>query len=361
MPALNITQLPNPTTPMAFVPPDLAQQVMTVSWISVGSAAVSPYVLEDIHKICHYANEAVKVLLWDMWDNICSDYRLVTAFTIQLPTIVYFLSRYAEYSGQRILYSPAALTWDCPRFEKIISIGFPIAVSCTSFLFLLRFKAIFNGNKYIVALFICLWIAVVLSTLTGIFGISGVNIGPTEYCATDRFENYVAAAVIVPLVYDTMVFVAISWRLMKEFLVEDPAIHTISGVKALVFGDYLPAFSRSLLQDGQVYYLTTITTGLTAVIILFIPGIPSHVTRTMLTVPNLTLMNIMACRVFRKTKFGMFREASLSTSRLFIPTKEENGELSMPPVVGDATQRESQAISARKTTPDDSLDTLTEL
>lgn len=48
---------------------------------------------------------------------------------------------------------------------------------------------------------------------------------------------------------------------------------------------------------------TTVSVGLLTVAMLYVPGIPP-VYRTMFTVPNIALMNIMACRVFRNTRFG---------------------------------------------------------
>jgi len=45
------------------------------------------------------------------------------------------------------------------------------------------------------------------------------------------------------------------------------------------------------------------------VIMLYAGNVPITY-RTMFTVPNIALMNIMACRVFRNTKLGLNREAS---------------------------------------------------
>ncbi|KAF9041363.1 hypothetical protein BJ165DRAFT_1372806 [Panaeolus papilionaceus] len=311
--SLDPTQVLNPTTPMAFVSPEIASQLTIVTCISAGCAAV---------------------FLWDVWDNICGDYRLIAEFDICLPTVVYFLSRFATmyFVLSYVVFNTAAIIWDCSQFEKAVSTGFPIAIDATSFLFLLRVRAIFNRDKTVVAFFSFLWLTVVISSLTGPFGISGTNIGPTQYCIFYDFKSYVDAAAVVPLFYDTMVFVAISRRLMVDFLIVDHDIRTVSSIKALVFGDYLPVLARSLLQDGQVYYLTTITTGLTGVLLLFVPGVPSHILRTMLTVPNVTLMNIMACRVFRKTKFGLLRETSIATSVIFQGLEENLTAGSSTPV-----------------------------
>lgn len=38
--------------------------------------------------------------------------------------------------------------------------------------------------------------------------------------------------------------------------------------------------------------------------------------RSMFATPNIALLNIMACRVYRNTKFGLFREEELSTANM---------------------------------------------
>jgi len=60
---------------------------------------------------------------------------------------------------------------------------------------------------------------------------------------------------------------------------------------------------------------TIVTTSLLTVIMLYVDAVPV-VYRTMFTVPNIVLMNVMACRVFRHTKFGLLRECEISTSSL---------------------------------------------
>lgn len=47
-------------------------------------------------------------------------------------------------------------------------------------------------------------------------------------------------------------FLAISWILAKKSIHQSNLQH---GVRAMVFGDYMPTFSRALLQGGQLYYL----------------------------------------------------------------------------------------------------------
>ena len=52
---------------------------------------------------------------------------------------------------------------------------------------------------------------------------------------------------------------------------------------------------------------------LASVIMLFNPSFPSYL-RTIFAIYNVTLMNIMTCRVYRDTLFGSYREAEISSS-----------------------------------------------
>lgn len=143
-------------------------------------------------------------------------------------------------------------TYNCAKFQKILDNTYPIAVPATSLLFFFRLKAVFDRNHYVIGFFAFMWLAVLAGCLTVTQGVTGINIGPTKYCLNASLEDYVSAAAIIPLINDTMVFLAISWRLMTNSHVE---YSLKTGLKTFAFGDYLPSFSRTLFQDGQIYYL----------------------------------------------------------------------------------------------------------
>jgi hypothetical protein len=180
-----------------------------------------------------------------------------------------------------------------------------------------------------------LWLAVLGGSLSFIIDVfDAPKYGPTAhtFCIKENINPFVAAAIIIPLINDTFVFLATTWRLSHISY----ARHTLeNGFRLLVFGDYLPVFSKVLLQDGQAYYLlalliclmsltrltcysfyrTIVTMNLIAVITLFDDSIPDIQTlRTMFTVPNVALMNIMACRVYRNAiLLGDLGETELSS------------------------------------------------
>jgi hypothetical protein len=214
-------------------------------------------------------------------------------------------------NADQLLAAPIS---NCFNAEKALSVLLCFAVPLTLLLFFFRACAVFGMNPFAVAIFGVLWLCVLGGCLTTIPGIGGTNIGPTPYCMSGpEFKLYSVAASITPLIFDGIVFFAISWRLWRNTW----ARRTVkNSVRVLVFGDYLPAFSRSLLQDGQIYFLsvflilsatlvdsifhrTSVSANLLAVVMASSTSVPGPY-RTLFSVPNVAVTNIMACRVYRR-------------------------------------------------------------
>lgn len=133
----------------------------------------------------------------------------------------------------------------------VVSI-YAVAVPSTALLFFFRLRAIYDKNLLVVLFFFVVWLSVVGGSLTLITAVAAENIGPTVYCVQSGLKSYAASAPITSLIHDTLVFCAISWRLMMNTHVEN----NISKLaKGFMSGSSLPQFSRALLQDGQMYYL----------------------------------------------------------------------------------------------------------
>ena len=79
-----------------------------------------------------------------------------------------------------------------------------------------------------------------------------MHVPPTRYCAAGHVKPLIAAAAIALLINDTLVFLAITWRLSCNSYACPTFKHVI---RVFAFGDYLPALSKAMLQDGQAYYL----------------------------------------------------------------------------------------------------------
>ena len=99
--------------------------------------------------------------------------------------------------------------------------------------------------------FSLLWLSVVGGTVTAPVGLKGAPIGSTDYCMVSGAEVYVSASVIIPLVYDTAVFFAITYRLAAS---PYALATTEAGFWKALAGNYLPGLSKLLLKDGQSYY-----------------------------------------------------------------------------------------------------------
>ncbi|KAJ3504165.1 hypothetical protein NLJ89_g8082 [Agrocybe chaxingu] len=316
-PTAPVFQLPNPLTPMAFLPPDLAFQVTIATYVLVGATAV---------------------MVWDFISHLADDYRLVTRYRIGLATIVYFVSRIGALTylvGTAVMNTAPIGYTSCTAGTKVISAFVAVAIPGTSFLLFLHVRAIYSNNKYIVGFFGFLWIAVLGGALTAPIGGSTnkmVTLG--QYCAQNVLPEYTSAAVIIPTVNDTLLYLSIVWHMLRCSYAES----TVSNkFRTLAFGDHLPALSRALLKNGQAYFLSTVGLNLVALTMFYIDSIPIPY-RAMFGVPNIALMNMMASRLFRCTKFGKYRtNLSASTTRLNSSSNgRANCKCSQPILVGPA-------------------------
>ena len=70
------------------------------------------------------------------------------------------------------------------------------------------------------------------------------------------------------------------------------------------------------------------------VIMLYIRGVPA-VYRTMFTIPNIVVMNMMACRVFRNTRLADFQQSLIVNSNTVLSREGRNnrsGPRSIPTI-----------------------------
>ncbi|KAF7336012.1 hypothetical protein MSAN_02314900 [Mycena sanguinolenta] len=298
----NITELPNPFTPLAFLPPALASQFEV--WRYVLAATLGAYV-------------------WDVGLNLGNDYALLFKYRIRFPTIVYFLSRaftlayilaffifagepnssFFDFTGElSISITAVAPVENCNAFAIAITICAALSDSITAMLFLLRVTAVWGPNKIVYAVFSILWIAVLGACITSPLGVRGAHIGSTMQCIiTDVMPGYVEVATIMPLVNDTAIFFAINYRILAHILVADSFM---ARIRVFFGGKGLSALSQALLQGGQHFYLIAIATNITLLVLLKLSQLPP-VYHAMMSIPGLALVNAMACLVFRRIKFGL--------------------------------------------------------
>ena len=147
----------------------------------------------------------------------------------------------------------AAPVGNCSQIFTVTVWLFAIAIPSTTLLFLFRVRAVYLGNKYVVGAFAIMWLGVLGVSITATQHVKAIRIGPTNYCLSVNHRTpAISAAAIIPLINDVLSFCAVTWRLAQNAQV-DPTFRT--GFKVMIFGHYLPVFSKALLQDGQIYFL----------------------------------------------------------------------------------------------------------
>jgi hypothetical protein len=140
----------------------------------------------------------------------------------------------------------------CQTEQFINGISSSLAASFTSLLFLFRVLAVFNHGRWAMVSFIGLWIVVVGCSVTVPLGIGGAHIGPTQACINTRVATYTAASGIASFANDSIVFIAISYRIISYTVMESS---TMAALRTFFTLRALPVVSRNLLFGGQLYYL----------------------------------------------------------------------------------------------------------
>ncbi|KAJ6503553.1 hypothetical protein C8R45DRAFT_1185204 [Mycena sanguinolenta] len=297
MSSVNTTQVPNPFTPLAWLPPEVAYQVQIGNYVVTGTLAA---------------------FIWDLFCNALNDYKLLFQYRVGPGTVAYFFARLSTLFY--LLSATLFLTYPlnhCVLARKFYEVGCAISVPANSLLIFLRARAIFNDNRVLILCLFALWLTVagtaIMPAIPGM--IKAANIGPTKYCTTAGDKSYTGVFTIAPPVHDTVIFVAISWRMFRNsHITKDSGTDRGLGavIKAAMTGEYLPQFSRAVLMDGQLYYLITVIANLPSAIMSFNDRVTATY-RTMFFVCTVMVTNCMACHVLRNTKFGYHRRVVTTT------------------------------------------------
>lgn len=190
-----------------------------------------------------------------------------------------------------------------------------LSMACSSFLFLQRVRAVYADNPKVQLCFSAFWIVYLLSEVTIFIGIKSTYISSTHYFANGGVHPMTALTVIAAVLYDTSVFIAISYKIASTYSgTADGRI----GCGAFIYGKALPRLSRAVLHGGQQYYLQVVTfvsfqfllTLLSRLnvmvlipigILLYLPNVPP-ILKSTFTVFLPPLMASMSCRLYRSIK-----------------------------------------------------------
>ncbi|KAF7335943.1 hypothetical protein MSAN_02307700 [Mycena sanguinolenta] len=246
----NTTGLPNPFTPLAFLPPAVADQFEASRYLY--AATLGAYI-------------------WDIAMNLGNDYVLLFKHRVRFPTAVYFLSRAFTLAFILVCFvNQVAPVENCDAMALGWSIGAILAKSATTMLFFLRVTAVWHPSKIAYAVFFILWLAVLAGGITAPVGVRGTHIGPTMQCITTDVPGYVEVAAIIPLVNETAIFFAINYRILAHMMVADSSM---ARLRAFFGGKGLSALSRALLQSGQHFYLVAVAANVTLLVAAKLPSV----------------------------------------------------------------------------------------
>lgn len=221
-----------------------------------------------------------------------------------------------------VLTSPlVAPLGDCQKLGKAIGWTGAFAVPLNCLLFFFRVRAVYRNSLAVTVFFGTLCLATLACCMTAPFGFSAAHIGSTRFCTDKEVKSYTSSGFVAATVHDTLIFIAISWRLVSVSFAGTRSAR----MKSFFRGQYIGPVSRVLLQTGQLYYLyvplqsyyvgliihssysITIGMNIATMVIIFTPSVPPII-RAMFTMPNVALQNIMSCRVYRLLKLGYVRD-----------------------------------------------------
>jgi hypothetical protein len=126
-----------------------------------------------------------------------------------------------------------------------------VIMPAVSGLFFMRLRAIYSPDKYVITFFGCCWLGIL-----GIFIFDTTTIlsrfshdGQSKACFAVLHSD--ALGYIAIAVYDTLMYLCISWRLAS---LASPNSWQ-DRLRSFVTGDGLGWLSKVLLRSGQTYYL----------------------------------------------------------------------------------------------------------
>jgi len=188
----------------------------------------------------------------------------------------------------------------------------------TSFLFFLRVRAVYLKSTLTTCVFGILWFVVLSLGVYGALVTSAEHLPASRYC-TDAFARSFELPMLPTFVLDTLVFVAISFRLACN---ATSAPTWRSRLSSAVTGEGLFKVSRSLMQSGQIYYLGTILLFFANAAVMKSSLPPSSWNYSLIS-EYLCFVNILACLVFRGVALGTIEEfpglsSSEATEALFL-------------------------------------------
>ncbi|KIM88405.1 hypothetical protein PILCRDRAFT_255956 [Piloderma croceum F 1598] len=281
----------NPYTPLAFMPPDVAEQYQVVCYVYVATFAA-------------YA--------WDWLMSIPEEYAAVRKVGFKAPNIAYFLSRFGTFGSVLSTTIRIAPIDNCNALKYVEGVFAEIAIPSTSLLFFFRVRAIYNNSRVVTAVFGFIWIALAGLSILVMLGITKDRIPYTRLCTAGLAHPTTAIPIILSAANDTLIFFAISYRMLSLSMVGGT---WSARAKSFFTGKGLHQLSRSVLQSGQAYYFVTIGVAIASTALMASPSIPGTM-KPILGSTYFAVASAMACRVYRAILLGHITEPQVNNTRI---------------------------------------------
>ncbi|KAH7888390.1 hypothetical protein F5I97DRAFT_1803192 [Phlebopus sp. FC_14] len=238
--------------------------------------------------------------IWDMLSSSSQEFKMMrtTGSRVTVNFVAYWIARYVLFLLVDPLFTiqheePGPMT-HCQGHILGVDTTYILAGAASSFMFLRRVQAVFFKNRVVRWCFAVLWIANVIIGCIMPMGTTASEIANTKHCIVTGEPSYIAAGCISSLVYDSLVFLAVSYKVNTSYSLDRNPLNW----KTFFSRPRSPRLSKSIMQGGQQYYLASVFANIIASLLLLIQTVPLAY-RILLMLPVLALTTSMACRVFR--------------------------------------------------------------
>ncbi|TCD63192.1 hypothetical protein EIP91_005859 [Steccherinum ochraceum] len=291
--------LPNPFTPLAWLPPHDAVEYENVRYI----------------KVC-----LLGVWLWDWLICLPDEFYILQRFGLTPPDACYFLSRITAgwFFFANTLFSIAPLK-HCHATAKVEGWASAFTLSINSLLILFRVRAVFFDQR-----------------ITAPIALDGNRLGQTDYCIDAALPDYGTSSLITAAVYDALVFTAVTIKLLS--FNRSSARSRRSYVNMFFTGKNMSKLSRILLHSGQVYYGASAALTIASAVAIAHPRIMGIYSAVMVPLSSV-ILNIAVTRAYRLLKISpMYDSGGSSTVPLTtIEFRERSIMMIVPPGAAGST------------------------
>ncbi|KAG9314407.1 hypothetical protein JVU11DRAFT_5204 [Chiua virens] len=236
-------------------------------------------------------------LTWDILSSLPDDWIIIRTTKFSAVICAYFSSSYITP------FSLAGPIENCGVMELILAVFWVFASGSSSFLFLRRVHAVFYQERLVRHVFTVLWVGGVGASLVMFPGLlhDYYQIADTKHCTNYKIQSYVSAAFIAPSMFDMLVYLAISYKILTSHPTTKSKSRSWTFFCRKYRNKALPRFSRAVLQGGQQYYMITDGVNVTRTVLALSSNV-SPILQLAPSVPAIALTCAMACRVFRNLK-----------------------------------------------------------